>query len=587
MATASDTISGRLRYNPETGQYEEEAPPSASEIIGNIPGPSLVNTPMQFGTGADQVPEALTSGDESVALTDGIRSALPEYQGPSTDISKSYLDALGPEPPQPSGYTATPAPVEKTTVKGALKEALKGFIPGYRQMKRQEEARELYNVGVKNAEEKQRAEDEARNWRADLTDRRMTAWNVAQSERYEEMENRQFQQLQWQYNYQLGMLDWRDKALKAKTTAEFTKLQSRNNAFDSFMAPSMRQQGKTREDIEKQRQIYLGPEAYRVFASVNPQERWEATEHWMQSQGWQMSEDNFKNMLHMNRTAAVRSGAMLSDDQVATIGEGIINKSIPPVLTRMYGSAPRVTAYLASRGYDLSQAQIDWTGANRMVTSLNATQPMRIRQATHYVKAMTPVIRSLVDDWKQAGGLTHYKLLNSATLELSMNAGGELGEAASKLDGAIGDLQGEIAIVLMGGYAPTNHSLELAAKNIQANWDEQMLTGNLERIDGLMDMREASQKQITPNVPGGGASAYFHGPGGEVTPQTPNAPVAPKGATVVGKASNGEAQILMKAPSGQLKPVVVSRVEEAKTKWKYTMPTPEEIRGANAGKEKK
>jgi hypothetical protein len=252
----------------------------------------------------------------------------------------------------------------------------------------------------------------------------------------------------------------------------------------------------------------------------------------------------------------------------------------------MYGQAPRVLAYLAERGFDLSQSQIDWTGSNRMVTSLNATQPMRIRQATHYVKAMTPAIASLVDEWKDAGGLTRYKLLNSATLGLSMNAGGELGEIASKLDGSIADLQGEIGIVLMGGYAPTNHALELAAKNIQANWDEQMLMGNLTRIDTLMDMREESQKQITPNVPGGGASQYWRPPGGGAASTQGRAPMRTEGIPA-GTSPKGVPQVWMTGDNGKtVQRVAVTNVEAAIARG-ARLATEEEVRGGGAKPETK
>lgn len=158
-------------------------------------------------------------------------------------------------------------------------------------MKEDAERQEGINVASRNAMLKQQADDEAANYRAKLTDQRTKALNIATASRWEEMIRQSGDNAAFQHDFQLKMLDWRNKTLQAKVNSEFTKIKGRNLAFDSFMVPNLRRQGKSEDYIDQQRQITLGPEAARVFATINPAERYTAVVDWFKSMGWSATED--------------------------------------------------------------------------------------------------------------------------------------------------------------------------------------------------------------------------------------------------------------------------------------------------------
>jgi hypothetical protein len=607
MATASDIINyGKRRtYNPDTGQFEaglETQSPSPSEVVQETTPAALVGAPMNFASENPVVPEY------APALIQGVRAGLPgdEYSGRGTETlgnapgrvtdesSRKYTDLAnlwqqmeGQPPPQvPSGYTPEPVPEEKVTVKRALIEALKGYIPGYRQLKRMGHEDEIANIQARNAAMKLQVEEEGKNRRDLLDNQRMRASAIVGYAAKDETNQMMFDQMMWGQSKAVELMNYNYERIKTNVQADWIKSRVLNQAFETQEVPRLKRAGWSDDRIESQRMMLFGDTQYRMMMSKDPQVQGEAIERFLKDRGVDISSQGWRNHFKVAERSASQqaAGSRLTLTQADSILDGMVAGIISPILTRFYRDAPIITARAAERGIDLNGMQLERTAAERAVNSINSPQFMRSRAATDYVRLMIPPVEHWIDAWERAGGLSRFKILNAVALKGSKEIGGDLGVAASNLEGAIADLQGEIAIVLQGGYAPTAIANKLAEANIRPDWNKEMLASNLKRIDALMDQRNWSMEGITPITPGG-TNRYFRA-GGGATQRTPQKQATPKGATVVGTGAQGDPIILMKAPDGSLKKVLTSRVEEAKTKYKYVMPTPEDIRGANAAKAK-
>jgi len=155
------------------------------------------------------------------------------------------------------------------------------------------------------------------------------------------------------------------------------------------------------------------------------------------------------------------------------IADAIISGDQPPDLKGMYRYGPEVRAILAKKGYNLTTASIDWQAAQKHFATLNGAQQTRLRQAVDTAIHSLDVIDDLSAKWK--GG--RFPLLNRANLALAKNGiyGAEVQSVAQQLEAQISDLTSELGNAYMGGNSPTDHALQLAAKNLSADWSQQVL----------------------------------------------------------------------------------------------------------------
>lgn len=172
------------------------------------------------------------------------------------------------------------------------------------------------------------------------------------------------------------------------------------------------------------------------------------------------------------RPAAAGAQTAQTQTQSDDIADAIANGLQPPVTTGLYRFAGPVRAALAKRGYNLSEANRDWTAIQRHLASLNGPQQERLRQSVTFAYDSLDVIDDLFDKWKKLGGASGYRVLNKAALKASKQIPGPLGEAATALDAQINDLISEMATVYRGGNASTDEALRVASANLSSDWNE-------------------------------------------------------------------------------------------------------------------
>jgi len=168
------------------------------------------------------------------------------------------------------------------------------------------------------------------------------------------------------------------------------------------------------------------------------------------------------------------SGSAQTDhDDVEAIADAIINGEQPPTLTGLYRYAAPIRGALARKGFNLANAQSDWTATQRHFTTLNGAQQTRLRQAVDTAIHSLDVIDTLAGRWQ--GG--QFPVLNRVNLAAAKHGvyGQQAASIAQQLEAQISDLTSELGNAYMGGNSPTDHALQLAAKNLSADWSEKVL----------------------------------------------------------------------------------------------------------------
>lgn len=237
--------------------------------------------------------------------------------------------------------------------------------------------------------------------------------------------------------------------------------------------------------------------------------------------------------------------------EAAQIADAIQAGQQPPDLKGLYRFAGPVRAELAKRGYDLAKASLDWGATQRHMQTLNGQQQTRLRQAVSTASESLDVIENLADQWN--GG--QFPALNKANLAAAKQGlyGKEAASIATQLEGQITDVVSELGQVYMGGNSPTDHALQLAEKNLRADWSDKVLRDMVTLARTNLTIRRNSMDTIGP----AGTSA--------TNPYGPQA--APSSGRATGAATT--TYVEMTDPSGKKYRVPAESVAAAKAKgWK-------------------
>ena len=170
----------------------------------------------------------------------------------------------------------------------------------------------------------------------------------------------------------------------------------------------------------------------------------------------------------------------------AAIAQGIISGDLPPVISD-YGRVVQgaVATALQRKGFNLSDARIDWEATKKHIQTMNGAQQLRLNQAINSLPDMLDNVDALSKQWK--GG--NFAILNRANVALAKGGayGPDAASIANQLDAQIADVVADLGNVYMGGNSPTERALELAGKSLKAEWSEKV----------LVDMVALAKKNVT------------------------------------------------------------------------------------------
>jgi hypothetical protein len=225
------------------------------------------------------------------------------------------------------------------------------------------------------------------------------------------------------------------------------------------------------------------------------------------AQGDKDAEAALKRLDASKRASRPVNNIMTSTD-AKDIADAIENGDQPPTLQGLYRNAGPVRAELARRGVHLAQMELDWKATTKYMSTLNGSQQVRLRQAVSSASEMADKVDDIYKQYHDAVGDAGMKAFNKAGLIAAQNLPGKAGALAHALVSQISDLTADLGNVYMGGNSPTDHALELAGKNLSADWNRETFEEGIKQVHANIKIR---QNSITHAQPAGlsGDSNYF------------------------------------------------------------------------------
>lgn len=195
-----------------------------------------------------------------------------------------------------------------------------------------------------------------------------------------------------------------------------------------------------------------------------------------------------------------RAGKGDGDDNVKLAAQAIQNGDQPPVLTGLYRDGIAVKAQLEKNGFNVANAQVEWTRAQKQIAALNGPQ------MTRFVGLASSVTNTIdeVNDLSSKMALGGIPALNRAELAAYVQADGnsENGQLATRYLTAVNTLKEEFANLAQGGYAPTESAWGLANQQINGNFGVKQLGASLNEVQRLVKYRVQAVPGLSTEGPG-------------------------------------------------------------------------------------
>jgi hypothetical protein len=182
------------------------------------------------------------------------------------------------------------------------------------------------------------------------------------------------------------------------------------------------------------------------------------------------------------------------------IVDAIKNGDQPPTTQGLYKLGAAVRAEAARQHVPLARMEQDWKATEKYMSTLNGPQQTRLRQDISTVSDSLDKVEGLYDEWSKLAKTSGYKVLNHATLKAMEAMPGRAGAVAQALEAQIADTTAGLGTIYMGGNSPTDHSLELAAHSLSADWNDETMKEAMKQAHANVKIRENS---ITHSRPAG------------------------------------------------------------------------------------
>jgi lysozyme len=230
----------------------------------------------------------------------------------------------------------------------------------------------------------------------------------------------------------------------------------------------------------------------------------------MQFSQW---EKMYRDQIMSERADIMKEKYQAIKDQAKEQGDMIMAHELNPMLPGLYGERrAAVQTYLHQQGFNLAKAQQEWTASMAYARAINNPQAVRFNQMGTSVLNSLATIKRVSRDLDQGG----FKWANEADLAYWATAeqDSKRGILAREFMTAIGMIQGEIAQVESGGYAPQGHGWDVAKGLIQPGFSHKGMDAALDTIQQMLSYRINAVTQVHPQLPGGARSPYeWTGPG--------------------------------------------------------------------------
>ena len=175
------------------------------------------------------------------------------------------------------------------------------------------------------------------------------------------------------------------------------------------------------------------------------------------------------------------------DTTARDIVDGMEKGDLPPTTTGLYGKGAAVRAEAARRGFNLTQAGLQYGAAQKQVAVLNGPQTTRLMGLSKSVDNTIDEVTTLGEQLHNSG----IPLLNHAKLVALIQTEGNSprGQLATRYLTAVNTVKEEFANAANGGYAPTDAAWHLANEQINGDYGEQQLKASLGEVQRLIRYR--------------------------------------------------------------------------------------------------
>ncbi len=176
----------------------------------------------------------------------------------------------------------------------------------------------------------------------------------------------------------------------------------------------------------------------------------------------------------------------LSD--VDAIVQGIIDGSIPPSTTGLYGKSAAVKAGLAKRGFDLNKAGLQYEANKKFINSANSATQLKMRQAEASVEKSLESLRQLSNEFDRTG----FRFANKAELQAAANGtmGPEKAKQAQALEGQISLISDELGSTFMGGNSPTDAAFKLVKGVLSSDFSKEVMDNQIDLLEKNLQYRK-------------------------------------------------------------------------------------------------
>jgi len=176
----------------------------------------------------------------------------------------------------------------------------------------------------------------------------------------------------------------------------------------------------------------------------------------------------------------------------------------PDVLSRLNPRGDfrnQVEIALSDLGVDTNTMQMDLDAEKRFWSTQNSPKFQSIRNNARTLIHSLELIRDYNKQLRRLVPATTVPEINRVQLGLLMRRPGPEGQIARKLDRQVTDVAAELGSMYMGGNSNTDHSLQLAAKNMQSDWSEAQLNDAVDQGLTNLHIRLSAMNDAAPAMP--------------------------------------------------------------------------------------
>lgn len=191
-----------------------------------------------------------------------------------------------------------------------------------------------------------------------------------------------------------------------------------------------------------------------------------------------------------------------------TIVDGIQQGNLPPTLSgmsRTAGLSAAIEVEAQKRGFNLKDAQVDYTALNQLTKTMNQNQMVQLNTAFNGVENDIPVMQKASNDLERTGFDPANSIIVKADLNgvsLSPNVPEEQVEAATKYITQINVMRDSMAVAFMRGGVPSDQALKMTDNILNPAYSDKQIGAALDQVQTNLNMRKSAVQQNKPYVPG-------------------------------------------------------------------------------------